>query len=176
MPENAKSESNCTKCGLFTTLATANKSRKTGEQLYRSWCVACEKQRKAKWVQDNIEHVLEKTRVWQEANPEIVKKTKAKWASNNKDYGIQYKREYRQKYPERINAYTAARRRKVRCNQPPWASRKDLVAFYENCPQGYHVDHIIPLRGKLVSGLHVVTNLQYLPAIENLRKHNKYET
>ena len=57
---------------------------------------------------------------------------------------------------------------------PKWADLKAIEEFYRNRPEGYHVDHIIPLRGKNVSGLHVLNNLQYLPASENLSKNNKY--
>lgn len=57
---------------------------------------------------------------------------------------------------------------------PAWADLKAIVDFYKKCPIGLHVDHIYPLRGKFVSGLHVVENLQYLSATENMRKNNRF--
>jgi hypothetical protein len=83
-------------------------------------------------------------------------------------------REWRKKNPAHRNAlkrkYVADKRNQT----PKWADLNTIVAFYKACPPGYHVDHELPLRGKFVSGLHVVENLQYLPAIENMRKNNKY--
>lgn len=58
---------------------------------------------------------------------------------------------------------------------PVWADVKGIADFYHNRPKGCHVDHIIPLQGEKVSGLHVLENLQYLTATENLQKSNKYE-
>jgi hypothetical protein len=57
---------------------------------------------------------------------------------------------------------------------PSWADAKAVRRFYNDCPDGMHVDHIIPLRGAIVSGLHVLENLQYLFAADNLKKNNTY--
>ena len=57
---------------------------------------------------------------------------------------------------------------------PKWANQEKIKEIYANCPKGWHVDHIVPLQGRNVCGLHVETNLQYLPARENARKKNKF--
>lgn len=57
---------------------------------------------------------------------------------------------------------------------PKWADQEKIKEIYQNCPEGLTVDHIIPLKGKLVSGLHVENNFQYLSVEENSSKNNKY--
>ena len=70
----------------------------------------------------------------------------------------------------RTSKYRAAKINRT----PIWANLDKIKEIYDLCPEGYHVDHIVPLQGELVSGLHVENNLQYLLAEENLKKHNKF--
>ena len=64
---------------------------------------------------------------------------------------------------------------------PAWADLKAMQAIYKkardltaNTGIPHHVDHEIPLRGKLVCGLHVETNLRVITADENIKKNNKF--
>jgi len=74
----------------------------------------------------------------------------------------------------KIKARNAVAKFKRKQRAVSWTETDEINQFYANCPQGYHVDHIIPLIGKTVSGLHVLANLQYLPAKENFIKGNRY--
>ena len=79
----------------------------------------------------------------------------------NTKHGLSRTKEYKTHYATK---HTMAKRKQV----PPWADVEKIKQIYLNRPKGFHVDHIIPLQGKLVSGLHVENNLQYLPAKENM--------
>lgn len=65
------------------------------------------------------------------------------------------------------------KRNRDKLQTPKWANLEAIAEFYRNRPEGYHVDHIVPLNGVDVSGLHVLENLQYLLAKDNLSKGNR---
>lgn len=71
-------------------------------------------------------------------------------------------------------AKTVKRQCDIDLRIPKWSNIQEIEEFYSRCPVGHHVDHIIPLKGKIVSGLHVINNLQYLSAQSNLEKSNKF--
>ena len=105
------------------------------------------------------------------SNPENAKKN---YIANQKTQSERWKRWYeknKSKQNAKSNMEKAMRLQRI----PPWADLEAIKEFYLNRPNGYHVDHIIPLRGKTVSGLHILENLQYLPAKENMSKGNKFE-
>lgn len=100
-----------------------------------------------------------KASVYREDNPDICR-----------DYQKEYYLSHKKEAIER-----SVKRRLAKLNRTPiWVDRTKLIEIYKNCPEGYHVDHIIPLQGELVSGLHVPENLQYLTPEENLKKHNTF--
>jgi hypothetical protein len=74
--------------------------------------------------------------------------------------------------PGFTRAYTAKRRALIKQRTVVF-DQKGIEEFYLNRPEGFHVDHIIPLCGDNVCGLHVLSNLQYLPSKDNLTKGNK---
>ena len=95
--------------------------------------------------------------------------------------GLQLKEEERQK-----NSRKAAKRRtKILTQTPSWLSkeqRDDIINIYQAAAARtlhtniqHEVDHIVPLRGENVSGLHVPWNLQILTEQENRQKSNKFE-
>jgi hypothetical protein len=91
----------------------------------------------------------------------------------NKDKIKKIKKLYHLKNPHIKNASCAKRRAVKLKSTPKFANLNKIKEIYKNCPKGYHVDHIVPLNSKLVCGLHVEWNLQYLTPSANLSKSNK---
>jgi hypothetical protein len=102
-------------------------------------------------------------------NKDKIKSIASKWQKNNKG---------------KVNAVTAKRHAAKMQRTPPWLSKQQLNEikdFYVMAaeletvfPWKQCVDHIVPLQGKTVSGLHVPWNLQILPAKENISKGNRF--
>lgn len=85
---------------------------------------------------------------------------------------------------EKVARYRGARRASLLERTPAWLTDSDwrkIDALYAEAAERtsrtgviHHVDHVIPLQGPLVSGLHVPGNLQVLTGEENLRKGNRW--
>ena len=152
----------------------------------------------------NKERLLEKNKAWVLANTEQVRLTKklhndalskeTKKLYNekakiryhqNKQWNAERKKTYRALNKHLTNANASKRRAALLQRIPIWQTKFDelkikciysvaaMLTKVNNEP--WTVDHIIPLQGKIVSGLHVPSNLQVMKARENEAKRNKYE-
>ena len=100
-----------------------------------------------------------------------------KWADKNREAVREKDRKWRKNNPAK-NAAREAKRRAAKLHRTPcWADLDAINDVYlEAQYMQLHVDHIIPLQGKNVSGLHVWENLQLLSPEDNQRKSNTWET
>ena len=127
---------------------------------------------KAEYYELNKEYILIQKKEYRRVNKEVIQKNSKKW---------------RQENPDKINAKSAAERAIKLQRMPPWVRknkehRKLIKVFYTEAKRiteetgiQQHVDHIVPLQGDLVSGLHVSWNLNVIPAAENLSKSNNFD-
>ena len=116
------------------------------------------KEYQAKYFQRNKEKMLAQMSQWKKDNPEAE---------------TQHKRTYRLKNMGQFAEYQASRRAAKLQRTPVWSNLAAIETIYRHVPKGWHVDHIYPLQGKTVSGLHVPDNLQYLTPAENCYKGNR---
>lgn len=131
---------------------------------YNAWCRVCTRFAKAKSKRKNREKHREATRQlhkqWREENKEKVRA----WGRRN----------YHRHKEDRI-AYQKLHKGMKQQAIPAWLTdehKKQIREIYKFSSKDMHVDHIVPIKGKTVCGLHVPWNLQLLPALENIRKKN----
>lgn len=115
------------------------------------------------------------TREWRKKNPEGLAAQLSRYRDKHRPRLAAYFKHWRTENKEAFRAYLKSRKSRVRQVTPQWVDLQEIQKFYYNCPKGYHVDHIIPINNTMVSGLHVIWNLQYLSAEDNLKKSNKFD-
>lgn len=161
----------CTKCLELKDFSSFASNNYTIDKLQYT-CKNCQRTYK----QSTQPRVKEIRKLYYVENCEEIKQESADYRKNNPEKVKQTSKNTRDKsLPRRLAANAKRRADKIQAT-PPWITKEQLQEIkkiYETCPKGYHVDHIIPLKGKNVCGLHVAWNLQHLPAKENLQKNNK---
>jgi hypothetical protein len=135
---------------------------------------AAQKQRTARWREENRDYTLDEKRKWYSENKDRHHAKVREWAAANREKVLQYRRTSYANNLEHNRAYGRASAHKVRMATPPWANKEELKLIYRLCPKGYEVDHKVPIKGKIICGLHVIENVQYLPASKNSAKNNKW--
>lgn len=119
---------------------------------------SCQQKYKNEWARNNPKSKTD----WIKRNPEKRALSSSNYMKRNRGY---------------YNNYSALRARHKRQAQPKWLSEFDVFYMEElydmASRRALEVDHIVPIKSKLVCGLHVPWNLQLLTRNENARKSNK---
>lgn len=153
--------------------------------------------RSREYYKNNKKELLKKQKIYSSKNKDKISKNNKRYYKDNSENIKNYRKTYYQKNKEkellRIKEYS--NRNKAKCNAikrkydysklnatPKWADIQKIETVYEKVKWlekltglRYHVDHIIPLQGENVCGLHVWENLQILEASINCSKRNNYD-
>lgn len=121
-------------------------------------CVVCSRLDQQRYYKEDPETHMQRTNEYRDQNRERTRKIQ---------------RDYYARNSHTIKAVAATHRGARALRVPRWSEVELIAEFYKNCPEGYEVDHILPLQGETVSGLHVFKNLQYLTMEANRAKRNR---
>lgn len=132
----------------------------------------------------NVKKIAARKAAYRAANVETIAAHQAKYRRANTAKIAAHHAKYAKDNPGKISAKTARRRAAKLQRTPPWLTKQDhedIAKIYELCAERtritgipHAVDHILPLLGSTVSGLHIAANLQIITATENSAKNNRY--
>ena len=154
-----------------------NKNPKNKDGLQHK-CRSCE----SSYHQQNRNRILRRQRAYQASNSERLAEHGRSYYEKHKNSLKNARKVWTADNKDKVAAMSASRRATMLQRTPKWANKKAIEAFYteaQNLTEAtgiqHNVDHVIPLRGELVSGLHVENNLQVIKATENFSKSNKFK-
>lgn len=169
----------CSRCQQDKEPELFSRSKNSRGRNY--WCKECQKDHNKNWMKENSQHRKRYEKSYREQNREEIREKKREWDAKNFEHRRSYRILNRAYYRERAQF----RYSRMRCATPPWLNQDHLYEIQKfhwlasdlRCITGesYHVDHIVPILGSDVCGLHVPWNLQILPADLNVAKNNSFE-
>jgi hypothetical protein len=191
----------CNKCNKTKTIQDFAKRKGIGDG-YRPVCKLCIYKDKSSWIKANKDRIRRLHRIWynslsaekrkkyndlkkiwrEDKNPSAAKASSDRHYRNNKEKRLRQTSAWKKANPGLHNFHSATRRARIYNATPKWANLKAIKNIYLKAAKltketgiQYEVDHIVPLAGKNVCGLHIHSNLQIISKIENVIKGTKWE-
>ena len=139
------------------------------------------------WRKNNSEAYAERNKNYfsREDVKQKMRETTKQWVAANPERKRQMDLEFKENNKALVTSYKAKRRAALRQAMPSWLTQDQILqirAIYAEAKRlsdetgiPHDVDHIVPLAGKIVSGLHVPWNLRAIPKIENNRRPRIYQ-
>jgi hypothetical protein len=172
----------CTNCKIEKPLSDfpPNKAKVDGRQ---SRCRECGREWAAQWRRKKPEEARAISQRYDAANREIRGEKSRLRHHRNKHIPAKQKRAverataWARENPDRAKVHKENHRAAKLRALPSWASRIEIEAIYRTARllgPDFHVDHIVPLQGDTVCGLHCEANLQIIPSDVNIAKRNRH--
>ena len=173
----------CIKCKASKDLDQFYKSPRNKSGL-EGKCKACKNLYRKNYYQENKDRERSRNEAWKAANPERYKEISREIYQAKKDWYNDYSKQHYYTNKGMYRAKDAKYRATKLQATPPWLTEKqlhDITVIYTACAKvsertgkPHHVDHVVPLQGENICGLHVPWNLAIIPAKMNLSKSNTY--
>jgi len=154
----------CPKCNEVKPLTMYYKqaNQKDGRRVY---CIECLLKVKKEVYWANKDKISEINKKWYEENKERKQQKNKEWKKNNVEKVRMQSRKDYMKNPEQSkkrSVQSNVRRRQLVGGQKlSFIHAEEIKRIYANRPKGYHVDHIIPLRGETVNGLRICSTSRH---------------
>lgn len=170
----------CTKCGEIKPAHEfyVDKRNRNGLQ---SQCKACCILNAKSYEERHADKIKARRKIYYENNADERRALSRRIRNRNVELARERCKDWRRQNPHLVNAGSAKRRAIINRTTPSWANQEKIELQYfmarfltEISGLSHEVDHIIPIRGRNVCGLHVETNLRVVLASENRSKSNKY--
>ena len=174
----------CTKCKEDKVIDDFSFDKRSCDGRQSS-CKSCGNLQAREYRKNNKQLVNSTVKAYRAKNREITRAYAKKHYQANNEFLKQKSRDWRANNKGVHNFYNATYRTRKLQRTPSWLTEDDysiMRAYYrvaqkltEVTGETYHVDHIIPLQGELISGLHCPRNLQVLKGSDNNSKGNRFD-